>query len=209
MHCPVDAAPSAGQYLQAHALGDELQAVPISVFVAGSAVPAGLKDVSLPIWARLPENWQPGTELLLRGPLGHGFDLPKRAKRVALAALAGSPGRLLPLVNLALMQHAEVVLCCDAPLGELPLAVEVQGLDDLRKIIRWTDYLALDIKLEDIEELRSLLGSTPGTLTAQALVVAPMPCGGLAQCGVCTLATSKGPRLACEDGPVFDLKVLL
>ena len=43
---------------------------------------------------------------------------------------------------------------------------------------------------------------------AQALVRTPMPCGALADCGVCTVRTSRGPKLACKDGPVFDLSLL-
>lgn len=158
----------------------------------------------------VPPDWGPGTPLQLRGPLGHGFQLPERAKRVALAALDGSPGRLLPLVDAALQQHAEVVVCCDTTVREQPLAVEVQGLDELTRVIRWADYLAVDVSLEKVDELPAHLGTRIAKATAaQALVLAPMPCGGLAQCGVCSLATGNGPRLACEDGPVFELSQLL
>jgi NAD(P)H-flavin reductase len=41
------------------------------------------------------------------------------------------------------------------------------------------------------------------------LVVAPMPCGGLAECGVCAVTTRRGWKLACKDGPVFDLGELI
>jgi len=43
---------------------------------------------------------------------------------------------------------------------------------------------------------------------AQILVRTPMPCGALAQCGVCSVELRGGAQLACENGPVFDLKSL-
>ena len=43
---------------------------------------------------------------------------------------------------------------------------------------------------------------------AQALIVTPMPCGGIAECGVCAVTVRRGWKMACKDGPVFDLKEL-
>lgn len=203
--CPPEAAPKPGQYLQAVDPQDEEQAVATSLFAAGIAEHVDSGEVSMPVLAALPESWQPGTQLQLRGPLGQSFELPKRAQRVALGALGGSPGRLLPLVSPALRQRAEVVLCCDAPVRELPMAVEVQGLDGLPEALRWADYVALEMPVEEVEQLSRLLSRVPRQVRGQILVLSPMPCGGLAQCGVCTV---KGTRLACEDGPVFELSQL-
>lgn len=204
--------PKAGQYLQLVALQDELQAVPVSAFASGVAEHAQDGGFLLPILAQLPEHWQPGDELSIRGPLGRGFELPKRAKRVALAALAGNPGRLLPLASAALTQGCEVALCTDAAVASLPAAVELRGLADLPAVIAWGDYLALDIKIEELEVLEENLGKSsplPRALEAQALVDSPMPCGGMAKCGVCAVPVRKGERLLCEDGPVLDLRELL
>jgi hypothetical protein len=44
---------------------------------------------------------------------------------------------------------------------------------------------------------------------AQALVITPMPCGGIAECGVCAVTARRGWKLACKDGPVFDLTELI
>jgi dihydroorotate dehydrogenase electron transfer subunit len=41
---------------------------------------------------------------------------------------------------------------------------------------------------------------------AQVLVGTPIPCGGIADCGVCAVNTKSSWMLACEDGPVFDLR---
>jgi len=36
----------------------------------------------------------------------------------------------------------------------------------------------------------------------------PMPCGGLGDCGLCAVDLKRGWKLACKDGPVFDLNEL-
>jgi NAD(P)H-flavin reductase len=38
--------------------------------------------------------------------------------------------------------------------------------------------------------------------------MAAMPCSGLADCGVCAVPARRGYKLACKDGPVFDLDEL-
>lgn len=208
--CPPGAAPKPGRYLQAHNPDDPLEVIPSSFFIAGEISHAPDDEVSFPVAGQLPPTWQPGTNLKLRGPLGNGFALPPRAKRIALAALAESPARLLGLMPQAKHQDAEIALFCDAPLGELPLSVELHGLEALPRALMWADYLALDLALDNWDDLFSYLGqSLPRSLPAQALVIAPMPCGGLANCGVCALTTSKGTKLVCEDGPVFELRGLL
>jgi hypothetical protein len=210
LYCPpLMKLPKAGQYMQLVSPHDELQAVPVSAFASGAAEQADGGGFLLPILADLPERWQPGDELSIRGPLGRGFELPKRAKRVALAALAGNPGRLLPLASAALAQGCEVALCTDAAVASLPAAVELRGLADLPAVIAWGDFLAFDIKIEELEGLEEKLGMRsplPRALEAQALVVSPMPCGGMAKCGVCAVPAHKGERLLCEDGPVVELR---
>jgi len=44
----------------------------------------------------------------------------------------------------------------------------------------------------------------PGTRFAQALVVPPMACG-VGACQGCGVEVTRGTKLACTDGPVFDL----
>lgn len=212
LYCPVEAIPRPGQYLQIWAPHDELSVVPVLAFAAGEAEVHG-KEAVLPIDARLPENWHPGIELQLRGPLGRGFDLPKRAKRVLLAALAGGPGRLLPLARQALGQSAQVVLCANQPTDDtLPIEIEVREVSVLSELLGWADYLAVDARIEGIEGIGKTLGidgRLPRALTAEVLVLSSMPCGGLAQCGVCAVETSSKPILLCESGPVLDLNRLL
>lgn len=208
--CPAEAQPAPGQYIQATHPHDESQAVPVTLFAAGPANPLPGGRVSLAVLGALRPDWQPGAELALRGPLGRGFTLPKRAQRVALLGLQGSPGRLLPLAAQALAQGSQVALASQAmAVGHLPPAIEVHELNDLPRLLAWADYVALDLDRADLESLEARLGGRPPrAVTAQALVRAPMPCGGLAGCGVCSLPAGRGTRLACEQGPVFELSEL-
>jgi NAD(P)H-flavin reductase len=205
--CPKPSAPKAGEYLQAHQADDPMEVIPTSLFAAGdvSLGAAGDELVTLPVTGSLPETWQPGTQLALHGPLGKGFNLPKRARRIALIALEGDPARLMPLITIALKQSAEVALFSDASSVGMPLAVEQQGLKDLPSGIHWADYLAADISVENIDQIEGL-PRIPAAVISEILITAPMPCGGMAKCGVCTVHTREGPKLACEDGPVFNLQ---
>lgn len=206
---PRAALPRPGQYLQAHDPADGEAAVATQLFAAGYE-PADAEGelAQLAVAGPLPAGWQPGASLQLRGPLGRGFSLPHNARRLALAASGRHPARLLPLA----VQAAEVALFCDEPLGELPAQIEVQPLSALASALTWADFVAVDIPPAHIEELPRLLGiheRAPKTLRGQALVTPPMPCGGLAQCGVCSLSTPHKPLLACGSGPVYDLASLL
>ena len=166
----------------------------------------------------LPTGWFPGLELNLRGPLGRGFSLPPAARSVALAAFDGQSARLLALLAPALAQKAGVVLLADLPPEGLPAALEIMPLAALPETAPWADYLALDLLRESLPELRDLLNLGPGGAYAhgknsrpggvvQALVETPLPCGGIADCGVCAVrpGNSSAFKLACKDGPVFDL----
>ena len=115
------------------------------------------------------------------------------------------------MLNAAFEQEASVTLVCENSLEDLPLQVEVQPLGALSDVCSWADYLAVDAARESLPALKQILGNIqpnkiPGV--AQILVRTPMPCGALAECGVCSVELRGGIQLACEDGPVFDLKSL-
>ena len=218
--CPPRLVPAPGQYLLAHADGSD-SPLADSVFIAKSF--AGGFIAAPPAAA----SWIPGTRLHLRGPLGHGFTLPASARRIALVSFdaqrtsAGdSPRRLLALLDTAFKQDASVTLVCENPPDDLPLQVEVQPMRTLADVCNWADYIACDTARESLSELRERLrnGSRSQVrAVAQVLVRTPMPCGGLAECGVCAieahaaLSLSKrgGYQLVCKDGPVFDLDQLM
>jgi hypothetical protein len=203
--CPQNLLPSPGQYLLAH---DPASSAPLPspIFSAGP-VPGGVL-VAPP----LPPTWRPGVSLSLRGPLGRGFSMPASARCVALVALGETAARLKPLLASALGQAASVVLVSDLDLPDLPPEVEIQPVAALGEVAKWTDYIALDLARESLPGLRNKLGQSRqagAKFVAQALIVAPMPCGGMAECSVCAVTARRGWKLACKDGPVFDLDELI
>lgn len=223
--CPPPAIPAAGQYILAFSPADSLAACGTALFrgEAGDGMqPSAGGFLAAP---PIPAAWAPGTPLVLRGPLGRGFSLT--GQRLALAALGNSAARLLPLAGEALRRGDSVTLFTDAPLPALPAAIEIYPLGSLPEALAWADCLAVDFPQEALPELRSRLGLGRGDrlmLPAQALVYTPMPCAGLAECGACAIPASARPvkrspswrtpswrsyRLACKDGPVFNLDELV
>lgn len=207
--CPPGMHPTPGQYLTA-ASYDFPEALPVILYPSwGNDEPMdnGAVDVAAP----LPPTWSTGMKLLLRGPLGKGFQMPQTSRRIALASLEDAPARLLPLARLGLMQHAAVAIYSPSIPSGLPEEVEVLPFDLLPEAPDWADFLALDVPLRRLKELRQRLGlkpfQRPNCLT-QVLVITDMPCSGLGGCGICTVATQKGSSLACSDGPVFDFNQL-
>ncbi len=212
IQCDLSLIPAPGQYLLAYADGsDSSLAAPI--FLA--------KPFSDGFLAAPPtlNSWTLGARLHLRGPLGHGFILPNDARRVALiafdaqqASASDSSARLLALLDTALKQEASIVLVCQTPPDDLPFQIEVQPLSALMDVCDWADYIAMDAMRESLPGLKKMLGgSSPLRVKneSQILIRTPMPCGALADCGVCTIESHRGQLLACKDGPIFDLKDLL
>lgn len=200
--CPSRVVPSPGQYLLA-GTASQSDPLPVSLFFTEST-PQGFITAALPV----PETWMPGLELFLRGPLGRGFSIPESARRVALLSLEGSPARLFGLVAPALKQAAAVVIASDVDVneGDLPDEVEVQPLSALEEAADWADYVALDVsrgKLPGLKERLSGQKQFAVKNEAQVLIHTPMPCGGIAECGVCAVTTSSNWKMACKDGPVF------
>ena len=209
--CATELIPVPGQYLLAHSDGSELP-LPIPLFFSDSAQNGFISAFDPPF------SWRPGTSLCLRGPIGHGFAIPPSARKVALIAFDDSPARLHGLIPIALKQNAEVVMVCNSIVKDLPEVVEIQPLQAMPEIIRWADYAAVDIDRGNMDRLMEKLGKQerPAGMKrlavwseAQVLVRAPMPCGALAECGVCALTFRREWKMICKDGPVFAMKDLL
>jgi dihydroorotate dehydrogenase electron transfer subunit len=199
--CPANLIPAPGQYLIASHASD--LPLPVPLFYTDSA-PQGFV-ASAPI----PDAWTPGLELSLRGPLGHGFALPAAARKVALIAFDDAPSRLRGLIATALKQGAAVVLVTDFESNSYPDEVEVQPLSALDEVMPWSDYSAFDVMRENLPELRECLERIKHARVgkeAQVIIRTPIPCGGIADCGVCSVILRSGPQMACQDGPVFELK---
>ncbi len=203
--CPNGLIPDAGQYLLANDPQDDAAILGTPLYL--------IHPSSQGFWAAKlhPVNWVPGSILDLVGPLGHGFELPGNFRRLGLAVLGDTVSRLLPLVDQAMQHGAGVTLFTDLQLPKLASAVEVHPLSALPEALDWPDVLALDLPLNQLDGLRRALGLKDGTILpcpAQVLVTTPMPCAGLARCGACAVPGRRGWKLACEDGPVFDLRSL-
>jgi hypothetical protein len=199
LSCPANLIPSPGQYLLAG--DDSASLLPVPLFYTDSA-PSGFV-VATP----LPDSWKPGYRVRLRGPLGRGFTLPASSRRVALVAYEDTPAYLGGLIRPALTQNAAVVLVCDSSSDSLPADVEVQPSSALSEVCEWADYIALDVARENLPGLRRAMGKlnqVSALKEAQVLLRTSMPCGGVADCGVCAVALKSNWKMACKDGPVFD-----
>jgi NAD(P)H-flavin reductase len=201
--CPSNLIPSPGQYLLAGDTSDS--PLPVPLFHTDSAAQGFIAA------APIPDSWNPGTELQLRGPLGHGFDLPLSARKVGLIALDVSPARLRGLIQPALKHDAAVVIVCKTNPDHLPDEVEVHPVSALNDIVDWADYLAFDVARENLNQLKERLGKMNQVVVgkeSQVLIHTAIPCGGIAECGICAVTLKSTWRLGCKDGPVFDWRNL-
>lgn len=204
LSCPQGLAPGPGQYLLASDGSDSV--LPAPLFYTESA-PQGFVAVAPPT-----AGWSPGLVLNLRGPQGHGFRLPPAARKVGLVAFDDSPAHLKGLIRPALNQAAAVVLLSSSAPDSLPDDVEMQPLSALHDILKWADYLALDIARGSLQSLKEELGELnrfATRISAQVLIRAPVPCGGIADCGVCAVSLKSEWKLGCKDGPVFEWEELI
>jgi hypothetical protein len=206
--CPAQAIPAPGQYLLAADPSDRAAPLAARLFTS-SAYPDGFDCAP-----GLPHSWLPGTEITLSGPLGQGFALPEIARHVVFAALSGQPARLRALVTAALAKGCAATLFADGlerDLTRWPTALEVYPLAALPDCLSYADFLALETTPAGLTGLRKQFSLGLGDrlhFPAQVLMDTPVPCGGLADCGVCAVRTRRGWKLACKDGPVFEVNEL-
>jgi dihydroorotate dehydrogenase electron transfer subunit len=196
-----------GQYILASTVTGGDDPIPTSLFMEG------VDGDEVSICSPSPEGWIPGQTLSFRGPLGHGFRLPGLFRRMALIGLDDHPGRLMSLVQVGRLMKADIVLAGEFSSNpmithDIPHQVELAGFEQLTELIAWADFVAMDVPLEKIHALGELIGETASRTMnrdIQVLVHTGMPCGGIAKCGICAVKTKRGYKLACQDGPVFDL----
>jgi hypothetical protein len=192
-------APAPGQYLLTC---DDDHMLPLSLFSAG------ITSRSFLIAPPIPARWQPGTTVELRGPFGKGLQLPKKNQRLMLVILSETIQRILPVGILALKQDTSITLFTDAPLPSLPPSIEAYPLSLIPENLQWPDFIIVDLPIASLLDWRQKFGlaqDEPLPCPGQALVMSPMPCGGLSDCGVCAISFRRSWKLCCKDGPVFDL----
>jgi NAD(P)H-flavin reductase len=210
-----DLIPDPGAYLLAHREGESHSPLAVPLF-RGGIPDSEEKHPVLQSVNRLPSTWGPGTVLTLRGPLGHGFAPPAEIDHLALATLGTGLERLLPLARPALDSGADVTIFTPEPLPAdfltfLPPAIEAHPLSALPESFAWADFLALELSARALADLRSILGLPPHIkipCLTQVLITTPMPCGAMADCGACAVPAHRSYKLACKEGPVFDLNQL-
>lgn len=199
--------PQPGQYLPCQRVDEDIDRLPAPVFPV-------LANSDVLMLGPIPETWQPGDQIACMPPHGHGFSLPRSARRVGLVPYAVSPVRLLPLVNIALVQGAAVALFFDSPLpqdvlNQVPSQVEILPLGALVENPDWPDYLAMDLDRSALASFIAQTNPANGHWEGQVLIHTPMPCRGVGDCGVCAVYVRGGWRLACVEGPVFPLEEVL
>lgn len=202
--------PGPGQYVVAQPVRDNPSPLPATIFSGGLTADGFIAAPPL------PASWRPGDDLLIKGSLGKGFKLPVGIHRLGLLAMNETSRRLLPLASQVLKSEGAVTLVYDPstsalPLLDLPAELEIAPFESLPSILSWVDFLAIDLSIQALPRLRSRLGLHPDerlSCQAQVLVNVPMPCTGIADCGVCALRMQHGWKLACKDGPVFALSDL-
>jgi hypothetical protein len=179
--CETKQIPQPGKYLVAGVPGDEESVLPVALFAQ----------------AILPDGFL----------AAQAFKLPGIIRNLALVAAGDTAARLLPLIKAA----GSAALFTDLAVPDLPTHVEIQPLSGLPDAHAWADFIAIDLPLSQVDRLPLLLGGpdTGPVPPGQALVHTPMPCSGLAECGVCTLRKGWKAILLCVDGPVIDLGDML
>jgi len=178
---------------------------------------------------------QPGAMVNLIGPLGRGFEVNVATRHLLLVAATAHLPPLLPLVRkkpdfaTAFTEKpgfsATLLLSAPTaaelyPIRLLPPALEVHivtadgsaghggSIRDLfPDLARWADTVCIaddPAIYPALAEIVRQVRVAPGRRFVQALVVPPIVCG-VGACQGCAVETRRGIRLACTDGPVFDL----
>lgn len=210
--CPTSIIPSPGRYVLACNPEESGATVGHCLFSVGIEDEIDTRPRAL--LGPIPASWTPGTKITLSGPLGKGFQAYTMTRRLGIATFSNTLCRLLPLIKPALRSGADVAVFLpqNFPPIDLPAVVEVLPLQALHEFLSWPTLLVLEVPINKLQNLRDMLGLSPHDLLpcpAEALILTPMPCATLGDCGACAVPGQKGRyQLACKDGPVFCLKEL-
>jgi len=178
---------------------------------------------------------QHGTSVNLIGPLGRGFEVGEFVRRLLLVADTAHLPVLLPLQPREVSDEPQVrtasqvsgALLLSAPTAAqlypvhlLPASLEVHvvtadgsagrsgsTLDLFPDLVRWADCVCIACDPTTYPALAEVVREVrirPAKRFAQALVVPSMTCG-VGACQGCAVTVVDGFKLACVDGPVFDL----
>ena len=168
-----------------------------------------------------------GLEWAIRGPLGTPVTVDPSAQHVAFISNGGGIAALIAVLLEMAERGVRVTLMAGAenawqlyPSHMLPVGVrEMTATDDGSAGVR-APVTHLLQQVQDEADLLIASGSTrlyqnlarmreDGLLTipTTVLMLPRIECR-TGECGSCTLSTPNGPRLACTEGPAFDLDEL-
>lgn len=207
IQCPAEINFGLGQYFLASARG-MMDLLPKALF------PRASTGRSLVMDGPVPEGWEIGMALDMRGPLGRGFHIPAAVRKIAIVEIQRhmhATAFFQPWMESFSAAGGELVFYSPNQPAGLPSAVEGLPLEQAAEAWKWADYLVADVDLVDLGRFLRILMNNPSARLpdrAEVLVRTAMPCGGTAECGVCAVKTVKGFRLACKHGPVFPLAEL-
>jgi NAD(P)H-flavin reductase len=175
---------------------------------------------------RLLAGAVPGQRFQLTGPLGRSLRLAPGVRHLLLIAEGIAVAPLIWLADEESARGRSVTLLLVAPSGALPypldllrpeLEVVTAGGENPGEAVRrllpelaaWADQLVVSAPSPVSARVREVLYPLPFRRPCIVLLAPQMPCGtGI--CGVCAVATRRrGTRLACVDGPAFDLRELV
>ncbi len=174
---------------------------------------------------------QSGIGVDLIGPLGRGFEVDAAVRRLLLVADVTHLPVLLPLVSqnpgFSKKPGFSTALLLSAPTAAqlypvhlLPASLEVHVVtadgsaghggsarDLFPDLVRWADCVCMACDPAIYPALAEIVREVrirPVKRFAQALIVPSMTCG-VGACQGCAVTVAGGFKLACTDGPVFDL----
>lgn len=164
----------------------------------------------------LASLWHSGHTLDLLGPVGRALEFDPNARHVLLIGEGTRVAALFPMAQQAIQENRAVVLFSRPdsrgdvfPAHLLPPEIEYHTGGDLpcAELITWADAIVANGREQLYSELKDGIRAARYRLErglARVLFDEPIPCGTGA-CYACAVKTARGVRLACIDGPAFDL----
>ncbi|MCP4543718.1 MAG: hypothetical protein GY832_41925 [Chloroflexi bacterium] len=164
-----------------------------------------------------------GMRVNLIGPLGRGFEVPAPTRRLLLVADTVHLPVLLPLAQPG-NQFPSTALLLSATTSTdlylvhmLPPTLEVHlvtadgsALDLFSDLVRWADCVCVASAPSSYPKLAEIVQKVrirPDHHFAQVLVIPSTVCG-VGACQSCAVEVARGTKLACTNGPVFNLNEL-
>lgn len=163
---------------------------------------------------------QPGDTVNVLGPLGQGFTMHPNTRNLLLLGTGWGLGSLVALAEQAVARDCAVTLLAGAPTAAqvlpgalVPAQAEVvvatedgtlghkgQVTDLAERYWQWADEVYACGPMAMYQTLRDKTRTLFPRKDVQVLAEMPMACG-VGACFGCTVETSRGPVIACREGP--------